>query len=199
MGAISALEGKPWYAGLLGGVVLGGLAVLGLHQFKLDEMKQNIENQRVELGKLQQKIQEGRAAKQRLPQFREEVRRLELDLEKLLRILPARRNTEDLLRRIRALVEQGDFQLERFTPGSMSDRDFYSEWPIQIDLKGSYHNLALFFDRVSRFPRIINIEDLNIRGISEGRYSIQSGFRAKTFVYREPAPEAEAADTGSSR
>ena len=48
------------------------------------------------LAELQAKITEGRAAKEKLPQFREEVRRLELELEKLLRILPARRNTPEL-------------------------------------------------------------------------------------------------------
>src|SRR6476620_4014735 len=92
----------------------------------------------------------GVAAEQRLPHFREEVHRLELELDKLLRILPARLNTEDLLRRLRALAEQGDLELVRITPGNLTDQDFYSEWPIQIALNGTYHNLALFFDRIGR-------------------------------------------------
>lgn len=189
MAAISQLEGKPWYFGLIAGAVLGAFVVFGLHEFKLKPMKQDIARQQATLGTLQQKIQEGRAAKQRLPQFREEVRRLELELEKLLRILPARRNTEDLLRRIRLLVEQGDHQLERFAPGTLVDQEFYSEWPITISLQGTYHNLALFFDRVSRFPRIINIENLVVTGNPTGRYSIRASFVAKTFVYREPVEE----------
>ena len=56
-------------------------------------MKEQIAGAGRKLAELQVKIQEGRAAKQKLPQFREEVRRLELELDKLLRILPARRNT----------------------------------------------------------------------------------------------------------
>lgn len=192
MAAISQLEGKPWYVGLGVGALLAGLAVFAVHELKLKPMKQEIAAQTAELGKLQQKIQEGRAAKQRLPQFREEVRRLELELEKLLRILPARRNTEDLLRRIRLLVEQGDHQLERFAPGGLQDQEFYSEWPIAISLQGTYHNLALFFDRVSRFPRIINIENLAVQANPGGRYTIRATFTAKTFVYREPAEDEEA-------
>ena len=128
--------------------------------------------------------------KQKLPQFREEVRRLELELEKLLRILPARRNTPELLRRIRQLTEQGSFDLLRFTPGNFVDRDFYSEWPIAIHLNGSYHNLALFFDRVGRFSRIINIENLKIATLARSAkgHSISASFTAKTFIYREPPP-----------
>lgn len=192
MAAISALEGKPWYFGLVGGVVLGGLIVFGLHEFKLKPMKQQISTKRGELAQLEQQIQEGRAAKQRLPQFREEVRRLELELDKLLRILPSRRNTEDLLRRIRSLVEQGDHRLESFVPETLREAEFYSEWPIKIGLKGTYHNLAMFFDRVSRFPRIINIDNLTVTAISDGRFTINSGFTATTFVYRETEEEVAA-------
>jgi Tfp pilus assembly protein PilO len=154
-------------------------------------MYDTIDAQKRKLKELQVKIQEGRTAQAQLPQFREEVRQLELELDKLLRILPARRNTPDLLRRIRALAEQGDFVLKRFTPGGMTDKEFYSEWPIQIDVEGTYHNLALFFDRISRFSRIINIEDLNVSAFTgKGPHTIAASFKAKTFVYKEPTPPA---------
>lgn len=188
----TGVEGKPWYVGLGAGLGVG-VVLLGLGFWQiLSPMQDTIEAQKTKLKDLQQKIQEGRTAQAQLPQFREEVRQLELELDKLLRILPARRNTPDLLRRIRALAEQGDFVLKRFTPGPLSDKDFYSEWPIQIDVEGGYHNLALFFDRISRFSRIINIEDLNINAYSgKGPHTITAGFKAKTFVYKEPAPPSQ--------
>jgi type IV pilus assembly protein PilO len=187
----TGMEGKPWYVGLGAGLGVGAvLLVLGYWQI-LSPMRDTIEAQKSKLKDLQQKIQEGRTAQAQLPQFREEVRQLELELDKLLRILPARRNTPDLLRRIRALAEQGDFVLKRFTPGPLTDKDFYSEWPIQVDVEGTYHNLALFFDRISRFSRIINIEDLNISAYGgKGPHTIVASFKAKTFVYKEPAAPA---------
>jgi len=196
--AIAALKDRPWYVGL--GVGVGVAAVLfGLAWWRLyGPMKQRIVSQDSKLSELQGKIQEGRAAKQRLPQFREEVRRLELELDKLLRILPARLNTEDLLRRLRALAEQGDLDLVRITPGNLTDKDFYSEWPIQIALNGNYHNLALFFDRIGRFSRIINVDNLGISAIDPNKaagHTIGANFTAKTFVYREeeeaPPPPAK--------
>ena len=103
----------------------------------------------------------------------------------LLRVLPTRRNTEDLIRRLRTLTEQGDFKMLAFTPRRQSKREFYYEWPIQIRLDGTYHNLALFFDRVSRFARIINIEDLRMTSARGGdqRYTINAGFTMKTYLY----------------
>ena len=187
----TGLEGKPWYYGLGIGLALGA-AIFGVVNWQvLGPMKDQLAAGEHQLAELQNKIQEGRAAKQQLPRFREEVRQLETELDKLLRILPARRNTPDLLRRIRSLTEQGDFSLKRFTPGQLSDREFFSEWPITVSVDGGYHNLALFFDRISRFSRIINIEDLTIAALpgSRGNHTLAANFKAKTFVYKEPTPE----------
>jgi Tfp pilus assembly protein PilO len=195
----TGLEGKPWYIGLGVGLGIGVLLFAVGYWRLLQPMRDDYDRAVAQLAGLQSKIQEGRAAKQELPKFREEVRQLELELDKLLRILPVRRNTPDLMRHIRSLAEQGDFTLRAFTPGVLSDKEFYSEWPIKVDLDGSYHNLALFFDRISRFSRIINIENLEIRALpfvksSKGpdaanQHTITAKFTAKTFVYKEPEPE----------
>ena len=85
-------------------------------------------------------------------------------------------------------------------PGNFTDKDFYSEWPIAIRLNGSYHNLALFFDRVGRFSRIVNIENLKIAAlptVGPVGHSISATFTAKTFIYREaPPPEPVAPKKG---
>jgi type IV pilus assembly protein PilO len=188
----TGLEGKPWYFGAGIGLALGAVIFgLGFWRF-VQPLKDQIAAGQVTLADLQTKIQEGRAAKQQLPKFREEVRQLEMELDKLLRILPARRNTPDLLRRIRSLAEQGDFALKRFTPKELSDKEFFSEWPIEVSVDGSYHNLALFFDRISRFSRIINIENLTIGAVPDPKspHTLTASFNAKTFVYKEPDPVA---------
>ena len=191
----TGLEDKPWWAAALLGLVLAVAIYFAGNHYLLKPRQENLERLDAKLSELQAKIQEGRAAKAQLPQFRQEVQRLELELDKLLRVLPARRNTPELLRRIRDLTEQGDFDLKRFTPGNFVDQEFYSEWPIAVSLDGTYHNLALLFDRVSRFSRIVNIEGLKVNSIrardaASGGHTISASFTAKTFVYKEPEPPA---------
>src|SRR5204863_118946 len=87
----TGLENKPWYVAAIAGVVFGGI-VAGLLYWQVSTKQQDqIRAQDNRIQELERKITEGRAAEQKLPQFREEVRRLELELDKLLRILPARR------------------------------------------------------------------------------------------------------------
>jgi len=192
--AIEALKGKPWYVGFGVGVAVAAV-IFGLGWWQLfGPAKERITRHGAKLAELEGKIQEGEAALERLPQFREEVRRLELELDKLLRILPSRLNTEDMLRRVRAVAEQGDLDLLRIRPGNLVRRDFYDEWPIAISVTGTYHNLALFFDRIGKFSRIINIDNLRINGqdpTRSGGHTIGASFTAKTFIYRPVELETE--------
>src|SRR5215813_1032056 len=178
------LEEKKWYIALGIGAFLALLLAGAVQYLWFTGINDDIKRKRTELDGLNQEIQKGRAAERKLSQFREEVKRLELELNKLLLILPSQRNTEELIKRVEALTRQGDFSLKKFTPGEFIHKDFYSEWPIDIQLDGTYHNLALFFDRMSRFSRIINVEEMKISSLetAPGK-SIAASFVAKTFIY----------------
>jgi type IV pilus assembly protein PilO len=194
---LKQLEDKPWYYGLGIGVfvavVLYAAAYYQLPNFS--EMKQTLENKKNELDQLNQKITQGRAAERRLPQLREEVRRTELDLQRLLQILPTARNAEELIKKIQALAGQGEFFLKKWTPKEYINKDFYAEWPIDLQIDGTYHNLALFFEKVARFSRIINIEDLVMTGYPDaaGGRTLGATFSMKTFIYLGDTEAAGAA------
>lgn len=194
------LEEKKWWVALAIGLGIGVLFAAGLHYAFLRPINQDIDRKRVELKGLQEEIQKGRTAERKLSQFREEVKRLELELAKLLQILPSARNTEELIKRIETLTRQGDFTLKRFTPGDPVGKDFYSEYPIDIGLDGTYHNLALFFDRMSRFSRIINVEELKLATLENvpGK-SITASFIAKTFIYTGEEGGGAAAGGGEAK
>src|SRR5512143_3144601 len=178
------LEEKKWWVALVIGLVFAGLLVGAVEYGLFRGMRRDIEGQRAQLKTLQEEINKGRAAERKLSQFREEVKRLELELAKLLQILPSARNTEELIKRIETLTRQGDFTLLKFTPGDFVQKDFYAEWPIDIQIQGTYHNLALFFDRMSRFSRIINVENMKIGALENvPQKSISANFVAKTFIY----------------
>ena len=205
------LGDKPWYYALGYGLLIGAVLAGAVHYAWFRGLNGQIKGKQAQLETLQQEIQKGRAAERKLAQFREEVRRLELELAKLLQVLPSKRNTEELIKRIETLTRQGDFTLRKFTPGDFQAKEFYAEWPIEVSLEGTYHNLALFFDRMSRFSRIINVEDLKIGALDNvPQKSISANFVAKTFIYTgdetgaaggrpgQPAPGVPAGRAGAN-
>jgi len=204
--ATITLEGKPWYYGIGIGLLLAAAVVFGAKYFLIDDIDSQIRAADGKIKELDTKIEQGRSAQRKLPQFREEVRRLELELEKLRRILPSTRNTEEIVKKIKSLVDQGDFVLSKMTFPKLvqaQSGDPYAEWPISITVDGRYHNLAILFNRLSNFSRIMNVEQIKITALpTQTDRTITSDFVAKTFVYVEPKEEpakAAAAKPGGAK
>lgn len=182
------LNEKPWYVAVILGVVLAVAlyAVMQTYVFKdIEKDKVKIEDSIVDL---EREIEKGRAAKADLPRLEEDIRNYELELDRLRKILPTKRETDSLIKRLKSLTERGQFRLNRFTPGKFEEKEFYQEWPIRVELDGTYHELGLFFDRLSRFSRIINVTELGVRplrGSQEETYTIHAAFTQRTFIYKE--------------
>ena len=197
------LDDKPWWMGLIVGLVLGAAILYATDTLFVKDIKKDIVKVDAEIAELDTKIRQGRAAEQKLPQFREEVKRLELELEKLRRILPSTRNTEEIIKKLKSLVDQGEFALIRlsFPPLGQTSSDPYVEWPVDVAVRGRYHDLAILFNRLSNFSRIMNVENIRITALSgQENATISSEFVAKTFVYMEPKTETppDAAKPGGS-
>jgi type IV pilus assembly protein PilO len=195
------LDDKPWWVGLLVGLGLAVAVVYGTETFLVKDIKGQIATADRKIAELDEKISQGRAAERKLPQFREEVKRLELELEKLRRILPSTRNTEEIIKKVKALVDQGEFTLRRlsFPRLNLNSTDPYSEWPISIQVNGRYHDLAILFNRLGNFSRIMNVEQIKITALpNQATHTVTSDFVAKTFVYLEPK-DAPAPPAGKAR
>ena len=141
------------------------------------------------LADLNAQIQELNVVKANLPALEKEVEQLSLRLEQLRRILPPAKETPDLMKRLQALASQSNLKIKSFTPGATVQKDFYQEWPIEILVEGTYPNLATFFDRVGRLPRIVNIGNLRTATAAKPTFSttLTAQYQAMTYVYVEPA------------
>ena len=185
------LNSKPWYVAAIVGVVLGIAMFVVMNIYIFKDIRTQIERLETNIDELEREIEKGRAAKADLPRLEEDIRNYEIELERLRKILPTKRETDNLIKRAKQLTERGRFRLTRFTPGAFEDRDFIIEWPIRVGLDGTYHELGLFFDRLSRFSRIINVTELTITPIrkSEAGFTIHGEFVQRTYIYKEETPE----------
>ena len=139
---------------------------------------------------LQKEIRALEVTANKLQEFQREVQLLEAKLETLKRILPPERETPDLMRRVQALAGQSFLTIRKFNPATVTQKEFYQEVPINVELSGTYHNLGTFFDRVSRLSRLVNVKNLKVKSSTKqsANSTIDAACQALTYVYQDAPP-----------
>jgi type IV pilus assembly protein PilO len=177
----------PWWGQIGAFVVMSALSIYGFYNFYVADVTAELALKRTHLASLRTDINKGVATARRLGEFQGQVTDLEHRLDALKNVLPEQKDVADTLRRIQGLATQSNLSLLRFTPAAPKQQPLYLEVPYQLIADGSYHNLALFFDRVSKFPRIINVGDISIsaKPRQEPNSTITATLTATTFVLQE--------------
>lgn len=189
------LEKLPFYGQVLVFSALAlGIVLIAYFVFpNLKTMQAEIDTMQGDLAEKRREISDGQAIEARLPEFESEIKSLKQKLGDVQQILPTGRETGDLLRWIKNLGDQSNLDLKSFSPGGLRSVEFYKEFPIEMNVTGTYHDLGLFLDRVSKYQRIINVDNLRITKLTQrdrGK-TIQASFTATTFVYDEESAAAE--------
>lgn len=185
-----SLAKLPWYGQLGVFVFISAAAAGAFYYFNEMPRQAAMAVKATELSTIRGRIAKGQATARQLPEFRAQVTELEARLESLKPILPDERDAGDLLRRVQTLAVQSNLVIRNFRPQAISMKALHAEWPISLTLEGSYHNLGLFLDRVSKFPRIINIGGLVLsqRETTNAAATMTINCTATTFVLVEPKP-----------
>lgn len=187
-----SLNKLPWYGQVALFVVLGLAMIGGFYWFYVLPTEAEMVTREQKLAALRIEIQKGSTTANQLNQFRQQVAELEGRLESLKAVLPEQKDVADLLRRIQTLATQSNLAIRGFKPAPSVTKQLHAEWPIALQLDGTYHNLAMFFDRVSKFSRIINVSNITIRAKEkpEPNSTITVDCTATTFVLLETAKPA---------
>ncbi len=194
------LKNMPWWGHLIAAVVVSAALLWVAHSMapaEFKKKKQKIANQEEQLGKLEAEIRKGHQAVKRLDELHRDISALERKLADLKQILPTEPELGDLLRWIKSLADQANLELKLFNPQPLQEQELLKEQPIRMDVIGSYHQLGMFFDRVSKHARIINVEGVRIIPNTDRTYRgalIASSFTAKTFIFKEGAGEEGGAE-----
>ena len=174
------------------GALCAGLICVGYWAYpNFSQMKQQNLADGKRLEDLQTEIRRGAAIEAKLPEFEKEIANLQRKLDDLLQILPTEPETGELLKWVKNLTDQSNLDLQRFDPGALKPVEFYREFPINMEVTGDYHDLGVFFDRISKYSRIINVDNVQIGTNSSGKGTIHSTFTATTFVYDDKAAKSQ--------
>jgi len=138
--------------------------------------------------KLQLSVSQGTAIESRLKRFMRELAELEERLVVLRSILPSEKETPTVLRNVQVMATSSNLKIQKFTPQPVVPKNFYSDWPIKIEVEGNYDGLGVFFEKVSQATRIIDVGSIFIEGLDkqpEKSKTLRASCTATTFVFRE--------------
>lgn len=182
-----SLSKLSWHAQIGAFVVVSGLAVFGFWNFYVADVQADIDVRQARLVALRADVAKGVATARRLPQFQADVGLLEARLENLRAVLPDEKDVADILRRVQGLATQSNLTIQRFTPQPPKQETMYAALPFKLKAEGTFHDLGFFFDRISKFPRIINVGEITIKAKQApgGTATIEAECTATTFVLQD--------------
>src|SRR5712692_1955181 len=187
----------PWYA-QVGAFVTLAVVGCGIFYYYYEmPVQADMASRETQLTALRADINKGLDTAKKLPEFRAQVDDLTGRLANLKQILPEEKDAADLLNRMQTVAAQSNMTIKGFKPNPTVMKQLHAEWPITLELEGTYHNLAIFFDRVGKFTRIVNISALDVKGKDRPapNMTITATCVATTFVLLDK-PGAAAAKPG---
>jgi type IV pilus assembly protein PilO len=182
-----SLNKMPWYGQILLFVLVSAGGVYAFHYFYADGVKVELAAQQTQLDQVRARITRGNAIAAQLPKFQADLIKLEQHLAGLKQVLPEQRDVGDMLRRIQTLAAGSSLNVRYFKPQPVANKELHAEWPMQLEFDGNYHDLGMFFDKVAKVPRIINISGINIKAKEakaavETNTTVTAQVTATTFV-----------------
>jgi type IV pilus assembly protein PilO len=190
-----SLSKLPWYGqvGAIAALAIAGGVVFWNYYAKPAQI--DIEQRLAQLQTIRAEVIRGQRTARELPEFRKRIGGLEAQLVDLSRQLPEEQDVADLLRRVQGMATESSLTIRGFTPQTVASKQLHIEWPIGLKLEGRYHDLGAFLERVSKFPRIINVGDIKIKAVEKGTggATVTADCTATTFVMKDAVKPAGAA------
>ncbi|MCK4620091.1 MAG: type 4a pilus biogenesis protein PilO [Desulfobacterales bacterium] len=174
-------------------IVITGLFVYFLYLPKFE----NLNQLNSEYKSLEQRLASAKKRAAKLNKYREDMKLAEAKYKIAMKALPDKKEIPSLLTSISESGKEAGLEFLLFQPESEINKDFYAEIPVSIKVAGNYHNVGLFFDKVSRLPRIVNIKDIVIATPREGDM-LNTSCTAVTYRFVE-TEEKDAANTAKKK
>jgi len=171
--------------GILAGLIIGLLALdyfflyspqsLTISQQERDKKKQLVAN---------------------LPKLEQQLKELDGRLRQAVAQLPDQKEIPDLLSNISSKARESGLEIMIFRPRAENPQDFYSEIPVDVVVRGGFHELVAFFDEVGRLNRLVNIRNIEIRNpkVQGERVSLDATTLATTFRFLDETERKKIAE-----
>lgn len=177
----------PAQLGIVAG--LGVVLIVAFFFIYVQSTQDQIEVLKRQIRELNDAIEEGKRTAARLNEFKQEVRKLEDRFTMFKEIIPEKIEYEILLKYFSTIASETSVVVRSMTPQPIRPMGFYAEYPIQIKMIGSYHNIIQFYLKIKNLKRIINVYGMLLerRKFDQNEQDLDKpisvNFTATTFMF----------------
>jgi type IV pilus assembly protein PilO len=170
-------------------LVCGALLAGFWYQF-LTPIQEDIQSKTGKVAELKTVVAKSEAQEKELQKMKAEAAELQAKLDMLKAVLPLEKETDQIFRAVQLQAGGSGLKVSRVAPKATIDHEVYTEYPIDLEVTGTYHNVGLFLDKIRQLPRIVNINALrlsskNAEGDLAFTSSVGAVYTATTFVYKD--------------
>lgn len=177
----SKLENKNKIILLIGSLILP--AVLCFF-FLFKPQMEKIDNLEKQVNVAKEELNKARKAALDLPKYQKEFDNTQKIFDDMAMLLPKSQEIPNLLRNISDLGKTAGLDFLTFTPGQETPKDFYAEIPIEITIKGPYHNMGSFLDKVSKLERIVTVNNITMDKPEQDKAEMLLNSSCRLLTYR---------------
>lgn len=192
---LETFSNLPNYQKITIGVLLIVVLVGGFSYMIYIPKNNQIEELKSQIDHLTQEININQIKIQRLEALKQEQAILKQQLAQQMEQLPPEAEVPNLLKQVSELGTRIglDFRLWKPAPQKPGPEGLYTEVPVEVEVAGGYHTVAMFFDRISKLRRIVNVMDIKMGSAKMERNMvlIQTSFKAIAFAVLPPGAEGQ--------
>jgi type IV pilus assembly protein PilO len=161
--------------------------LVGIGYYLHSKNAESLDALRLEVEETRQSVQKHQAIATRLDELKTRLAALDEMLKVAITLLPETREIPELLTQISQLGSNAGLEFRLFKPEPEKQADFYAEVPVSLTMLGPFHDLARFFDHLSRLSRIVNVTDIKINLAKGGDgQPLTTNCLLTTFRFLEP-------------
>jgi type IV pilus assembly protein PilO len=160
--------------------LLGSVFIWVIYLPKTDEISRLDKD----IERLSQRLNQAKIKAKNLEKFEKDYAEVDLQFQEALKLLPNKKEIPSLLKNVTQLGTDSQLEFRLFNPQNERPRDFIMEIPVSIEVSGTYHNVALFFDRVGRMERIVNILNVSMQPVAPRSTTLITKCDAVTYRFK---------------
>jgi type IV pilus assembly protein PilO len=172
----------PVRIGIFCGTIL--LLVVAFVYFLYLPKVEEINETEEEIAQLEMKLNQAKVRAKRRDALEKEFAQVDAQFKEALKLLPDSKEIPSLLTTLSRLGAAADLDIRHVRLQQDRPKDFYMEIPVSLEVSGPYHNVAVFFDKVGRMERIVNILNVSMKPVQERSTTLVTTCDAVTYRFK---------------